>query len=156
MRNEPTFTLLSTNAALVEVSGDGPISDVPGGLTIPDGAATTARVDLLNAPVRRWRVDAPAAVKSAIVVTDSPYAAFVGVRRCVAPVEPAKWWRFLAVERWPWLRAVLKRRAPSMLALWSLFTDDAQPCAWRDVNDGGSNQAQARGGDLVVVSFVSP
>jgi len=55
-----------------------------------------------------------------------------------------------------WLRAVLKRRAPSMLALWSLFTDDVKPCTWRDVNDGASNQAQVRGGDHVVVSFVSP
>lgn len=165
MSNDSTFTILSTNAALVEVSGDGPISDVPGGLAIPDGAATTAPVDLLNAPVRRWRVDAPPTVQTAVVVTDSPYGVFVGVRRCSPP--PAKRSRqqslatqvLMGINRIVVadgrLRAFFKRRAPSLLALWYLFCDDVQPCTWGDVGDGASNQAQARGGDLVVVTFVS-
>lgn len=163
MSNDSTFTILSTNAALVEVSGDGPISDVPGGLAIADGAATKAPVDLLNAPVRRWRVDAPPTVQTAVVVTDSPYGAFVGVRRCSPP--PARpqslTSQLLAginriVVTNGRIRAALKRCAPSLLALWYLFTDDVQPCTWGDVGDGASNQALARGGDLVVVTFVSP
>src|SRR5207302_7896015 len=95
MSKDSSFTILSTKAPLVEVRGDGPIADVPGGLSIPDGAATTAHVDLLNAPVRRWRVDAPSSVKTAVVITDSPFGAFVGVRRCAAGVRPLKWWAFL-------------------------------------------------------------
>jgi hypothetical protein len=153
MSNDQTFTILSTNAPLVEVNGDGPIADVQGGLAIPDGAATTAR---LSAPIRRWRVDAPPVAQTAVVVTDSPYGAFVGVRRCVSSAAAPKWWRALAADRWPRLRAVLKRCAPSALALWHLFTDDVRPCTWRDVGEGLDSHAQARGGDLVVVNFVSP
>jgi hypothetical protein len=156
MRHSETLTILSTNAPLVEVSGDGPTSDIRGGLTIPDGAAITAPVDLLNAPIRRWRVDAPPSVKTAVVVTDSPYGAFVGVHRSATPIEPRRWTSHLAASGWPWLHGVLKQHAPSVLALWNALTDDVQPCTWHDVGDGASNQAQARGGDLVVVHFVSP
>jgi hypothetical protein len=62
----------------------------------------------------------------------------------------------LAARRWPRLRALLKRRAPSLLALWYLCTDDVEPCIWRDVTDAHSAQVRARGGDLIVVHFVSP
>jgi hypothetical protein len=156
MSTGKTFTILSTHAPLVEVSGDGPTFDIGGGLAIPDGAATTARVNLRNASVRRWRVDAPPTVETAVVVTDSPYGAFVGVRRCVGAPELPSWWRHLSVAQWPRLRSALKRRAPSVLALWHLFTDDMLVQAWRDVGDDTSNLARARGGDLIVINFVSP
>jgi hypothetical protein len=156
MRTSSTFTILSTNAQLLEVSGDGPIADVPGGLTIPDGAATTAPVDLLNAPIRRWRVDAPRNAKTSINVSDSPFGAFVQIRRCEPAAPPATWWSCLTVERWPRLSAFLKRRAPSILQLWYLFEADVRPCTWQDVGDGNTSQAEGRGGDLVVVTFVSP
>jgi hypothetical protein len=156
MSNDSSFSILSTNAALVEVSGDGPIVIVPSGVTVADSARTTVAVDLRATPVRRFRVDAPGTVQTAIIVDDSPCGAFVGVRRCVAPARPAKWWRLLGVDRWPRLRATLKHRAPSALALWYLLTDDVQPCTWRDVGDNNTNQVTARGGDLVVVSLVNP
>jgi hypothetical protein len=147
------FTILSTRAPLVEVGGHGPTFDLPGGVTVADGAATSARVDLLDGFIRRWRVDAPVKVQTAVVVTDSPFGAFVTVRRCVNSMKEPKWSQ---INRWPRLRLALKRRVPSLLALWYLLADDTQPRTWRDVNDGASNQALAHGGDLIVVSFVSP
>jgi hypothetical protein len=150
-----SFSILSTNAPLIEVIGDGPIYDRPNGLTVPDGATAIGPVDLLNAPIRRWRIDAPASVKTDVVVTHSPFGAFVTVRRCVTKQPPSRW-RHLHPSRWPKLSRGLKRRTPSILALWHLFASDAQPCVWQDVNDGNGNQAQANGGDLVIVAFVSP
>lgn len=157
MSNNETFTILSTGAPLVEVDGDGPTTDRAGGVEVQDGVPTTAPVHLLTEWVRRWRVDAPSTVQATVSITDSPFGAFVGLRRCVAPVQPLKWWRYLAIERWPWLRAVLKRRAPSVVALWHLYTDDTPtPCNWQDVGDNNGTEVQARGGDVVVVTFVVP
>ena len=81
MSNRQVFSILSTAAPLVEVVGDGPASDLCDGLTVPDGTVTIAPVQLRDRSVRRWRVDADPTVRTSIVVTDSPYGAFVGVRR---------------------------------------------------------------------------
>jgi hypothetical protein len=154
MSNDSTFTILSTKAPLVEVTGDGPSADIPGGVLISDGAATKVDADLLNAPIRRFRVDASSAVQTSVVVTDSPFGAFLQTRRCVAGRLP--WWSFMAAERWPRLRAKLKRHGEWLVALWYLLTDYAQPCTWTNIGEGDSAQTQARGGDIVVVTLVSP
>jgi hypothetical protein len=172
-----TFTIVSVGAPLVEVDGTGPTTDRPSGLDVPDGVPITAPVHLLTEFVRRFRVDAPPSVQADVTIPDSPYGVFVGVRRCLPLARKAPWWRFLAATRWPRLRAALKDRAPSLLALWYLFTDEdppsapsatngarahepftpaAQMCAWRDVGDDITNQVTAHGGDLVVVTFVVP
>ena len=171
------FSILSTNAPLVEVSGDGPTKDLPNGLAIPDGALITSGVDLLDAPIRRWRVDAAPAVQTKITITDSPFGVFVGVRRCVPLAPRVPWWRFLSVTRWPRLRAALKDRASALVALWYLLTEEdppaapsatngarahapfvapAQMCAWQDIGDHITNEVTAYGGDLVIVTFVTP
>jgi NADPH:quinone reductase-like Zn-dependent oxidoreductase len=66
-------------------------------------------VDLSDECIRRWRVDAPVNVQTAVVVTDSPFGAFVTVRRCVNPMKAPNWWQ---TNRWPRLRLALKRREP--------------------------------------------
>jgi hypothetical protein len=150
-----TFTILSTRAPLVEVDGDGPTIDRVGGLRIADGASTTAPVDLLNGFIRRFRVDAPPTTQTVVAVTESPFGAFVGVRRCV-PVPPKKRSLF-SVNRWPMVRDAIMRIAPSIGALWHLFTDDgAVPCRWEAVGNDDHDHVLARGGDLVVVAFVVP
>lgn len=157
MSNDETFTILSTGAPLVEVDGDGPTTDRPGGVAVSDGVPATAPVHLLTEWVRRWRVDAPATTTASVAITDSPFGALVGVRRCVSPFRPLPWWRFLAIDRWPWLRDTLRMRAPSLAALWTLYTDQTPAsCIWQDVGDNNGTQVTARGGDLVVVTFVSP
>jgi hypothetical protein len=156
MNRNLTFTILSTRAPLVEVDGgDGPYYMLPGGARVADAARTTAPLDLADAPVRTFRVEAPKSVRTAVIVTDSPFGAFAHVRRCVEPAQPKKWWRGLAANRWPRVRRVLKRRAPSMLAFWYLVTDNVQGCRWQDIGDSNTNQVLARGGDVVVVSFVN-
>jgi hypothetical protein len=101
---------------------------------------------------------------------------FVRVRRCVPLTEKAPWWRFLAVARWPRLRARLHDLAPGLVAVWYLLTDEDPPAApsatngarahhpftppanlsaWRDVGDDIRDEAVAHGGDLVVVNFVT-
>jgi hypothetical protein len=157
MNRNLTFTILSTRAPLVEVDGgDGPYYMLPGGIRAADGARTTAPIDLANAPVRMFRVEAPKSVRTAVIVTDSPFGAFAHVRRCVESAQPNRWWRGLAADRWPRVRRVLKRRAPSMLAFWYLITDNVQGCRWQDIGDNNTNQVLSRGGDVVVVSFVNP
>jgi hypothetical protein len=157
MSNDETFTILSVGAALVEVDGDGPTTDRLGGVAVPDGVATTAPVHLLTEWVRRWRVDAPPTTQATISITDSPFGALVGLRRCVAPFRPLPWWRFLAIDRWPWLRDLLRKRASSLAAIWTLYTDSSPaPCNWQDVGNNAGMQVVARGGDLVVVTFVTP
>jgi hypothetical protein len=172
-----TFTIQSIGAPLVEVDGTGPTTDRPEGLDVADGMPLIAPVHLLSEPVRRWRVDAPPAVQAKVSITDSPFGVFVGVRRCVPLAARAPWWRFLSVARWPRLRAALKDRMPSVVALWYLLTDEDPPgapsatngarsrepfaataklCAWRDVGDDLTNEVTAYGGDLVIVTFVSP
>jgi hypothetical protein len=178
MSTDSTFTILSVGAPLVEVDGDGPANDVAGGLHVPDGVPVKAAVDLVNAPVRRFRVDAAPAIHTTVAITDAPMSlgALLRVRRCVPLVQPSPWWRFYAVARWPRLRAVLKRHAPNLLALWYLLTDDDPPaapsatngarahkpfspvklaCSWRDVGHEESSFVEAHGGDLVVVNFVN-
>jgi hypothetical protein len=156
MRNNETFTILSTTAPLVEVTGDGPFYDTPGGLLIPDGAATTVALDLAAAPIRRFRIDASPATRTAVLITDSPYGASVHVRRCFVPEPSPKWWRPFDQDDWPDLRRRLKRHAPSLHALWNLLTDDVEPCTWRDLCHCSGNQPQTAGGDVVVISFVRP
>lgn len=150
-----TFTILSTRAPLVEVCAAPPYYLAPGGASVADGARTTLRVDLKKFAERHFRVEAPANAPTAVVVTDSPFGAFVNVRRCVEPEPRRTIWRPLGVRRWPRLGAILQRRAPSVLALWYLLTDDEQPCEWRDVGDYSTNQVLARGGDVIAIHFVT-
>jgi hypothetical protein len=153
-----TFTILSTNAPLVEVDGDGPTVDRPGGLTVVDGVATTAPVALLNGFIRRFRVDAPSTTKTIVVVTESPFGAFVGLRRCV-PTPTKKRAGIFSVDRWPRVRRAMMRVAPTVGAIWHLLTADvlASPsCTWKDIGDDVHDTVIARGGDLVVVTFVVP
>src|SRR5262245_42305722 len=125
------FSILSTGAPLVEVNGSGPFSIRAGGLRIADGALKTASVELLSRPVRQFRVDAPASVRTLVSVTESPYGVFVGVRRCV-PVALTQAGRVFAVARWPRLRAVMRRVSPSLVALWHLLSDESPArCTWR-------------------------
>src|SRR5207248_1210704 len=103
-----------------------------------------------------------------VVVTDSPYGAFVGVRRCVAAERANIGINRVVVTQggvgdlallrdgWPRLRDFLKRHAPTLSALLNLYTDDVQLCEWRDVTAAQSHQVRARGGDLIVVHLVSP
>ncbi len=50
----------------------------------------------------------------------------------------------------------LQRHARTVLALWFLLTDDGgEACRWQDIGDATTNQVLARGGDVVVVSFVN-
>jgi hypothetical protein len=154
MSNNETFTILSVGAPLVEVGGDGPTTDWPGGVSVPDGAPTTAPVSLLNEWVRRWRVDAPSNVQANVSITDSPFGALVGIRRCVSTFRPLKLWD---VARWPWWEVQLKRFTPSLVALWNLYSAPVPAaCTWKDIGDNNGMQVTARGGDLVVVTFVSP
>ena len=154
MNTDSTFTILSTRAPLVEVDGDGPYYLSPGGVAVADGARTTARVDLASKPIRKFRVETAETMRTAVIVTDSPSGAFVHVRRCVEP-EPVKtWWQPFAARRWPRLTGFLQRHARSVLALWFLLTDENDACRWQDVGDATSNQALARGGDVVVISFI--
>jgi hypothetical protein len=150
-----SFSILSTRAPLVEVDGDGPYYALPGGVRVADGARTTERVDVLSAPVRCFRVEAPESVTTAIIVSDSPYGAFVQLRRCVEPDKEKKWWHSLAAERWPRFAGLLQRHARWLLAFWFLLTDDAEVCHWRDLGDACTNQVLARGGDVVIVSFIN-
>jgi hypothetical protein len=89
-----------------------------------------------------------------VVVTDSPFGAFVGVRRRL-PNEPTRWQAKSDV-----MDAWLARMATRLWMLWHLLTDDIQPCRWRDVGDTSTHQARARGGDLITVTvgvtFVNP
>lgn len=152
MSNRQMFSILSTNAPLVEVVGDGPISDLRDGLIVPDGTVTIAPAQLRDRCVRRWRVDAPCSVRTSVVVTDSPFGAFVGVRRRFATAPNHR--GLFSPDRWPRVQRALKRFTPSIVALWYLFADDAPSFAWQDVDDGAGHQALARGGDVITVTFV--
>ena len=154
MSNDETFTIVSVGAPLVEIDGDGPTTDRTGGVGVPDGVPTTAPLHLLNEWVRRWRVDAPPTTQASVSITDSPFGAMVGVRRCVAP--PLKWWHPLAVDQWPRLRDLLRRHAPSLVALWYLYTDTTLSCTWKDIGNNDATAVNVRGGDLVIVTFVVP
>lgn len=154
MNRTLTFTILSTRASLVEVDGNGPYYMLPGGVRVADGARTKVLLDLAQAPVRLFRVEAPQTVPTAVIVAESPQGAFAHVRRCVEPELPKKWWRVFAADRRPRVRSALQRRTPSIAALWYLLTDAVQGCRWQDIGDNNTNQVMARGGDVVVVTFV--
>lgn len=150
------FSILSTTAPLVEVGCGDSSTDLPIGLTVPDGTVTVAPAELPGRSVRRWRVDAPKSLRTSVVVTDSPFGAFVGVRPPDIISVDTGLARLFAVDRWPALRALLKHHAPTVLALWHLLADDLPASNQGDVCDGTSNQARAQGGDLVTVTFIHP
>ncbi len=55
------------------------------------------------------------------------------------------------------MREVLAHYVPSLVVLWGLvIEDELHRCAWQDVIDGATNQVISRGGDLIIVSLVSP
>jgi hypothetical protein len=156
MNTDSKFTILSTRAPLVEVDGDGPYYMLPGGIAVADGARTTATVDLAARPVRKFRVETAQTIRTAVIVTDSPYGAFAQLRRCVEPEQPRRWWHSLVADRWPRLSGFLRRHARSVLALWFVLIDDGgEACRWQDIDDAPTNQVLARGGDVVVVTFVN-
>jgi hypothetical protein len=127
MSNSSSFTISSVGASLAEVIGDGPYSFLSGGVYVPNGTPTTAPVDLLNGWERRWRVIAPVTKQATVSITESPYGAFLQLRRCV-PL--------------PLLHGSLRHLLSVRL-----------PCAWEDVGANNNNQLTAHGGDVVVVVF---
>jgi hypothetical protein len=155
MKTNSKFTILSTRAPLIEVDGDGPYYMLPGGVAVADGARTTASLDLKTKSIRKFRVETAPSIRTAIIVADSPYGAFAHVRRCVKPEQSNRWWRPLAANRWPRLTGFLQRHGRNVLALWFLLTDESEACRWRDIGDAATDQVLARGGDVVVVSFVN-
>ena len=78
----PTFTIESTGAPLVEVSGSGPYTDRADGVGVGAGASKIAPVSLLGGAVRAWRVDAAPGVQTTVRVKQSPYGALLSLRRC--------------------------------------------------------------------------
>jgi hypothetical protein len=155
MSNDSKFTILSTRAPLIEVDGAGPYYMLPGGVAVADGARTTASLDLRTKSVRKFRVEAPQTMRTAVIVAESPYGAFARVRRCIEPERLNKWWRPLAANRWPRFAGFLQRHARTMLALWFLLTDESEACRWLNIDEAGTDQVLARGGDVVIVSFVN-
>jgi hypothetical protein len=172
-----TFTIVSTGGPLVEVTGRGPTLDLAGGLAVPDGVPTIGPVNLLEGFTRVWRVDGPPTVKAKIEVSDSPFGALLSVRRCVEEEEPhhngktfpavppadvmaslkglgEQLWNAPVREA---LHAVFQL-APVFLAALLADLVDPMPasCEWRDVVEKSSEPVTARGGDLVVVTFVVP
>jgi hypothetical protein len=143
------FSILSTQAPLVEVVGDGPTTDLRGGLVVPDGCVTIAPADLLTRTIRRWRVDAPPSVKTSVVVTDSPFGAFVGLRRRIDDIPAAA-----SANCDSRALRLLKRVARTLATLWEPPIDPSAVESWRDITEIATNQVQARGGDLVIVHFV--
>jgi hypothetical protein len=155
MKTDTTFTILSTRAPLEEVDGDAPYYMLPGGVSVGDGARKTAPLDLRARPVRKFRVQAPHEVGTAVIVTDSPYGSFVQVRRCVEREPTKKWWHPLAAKKWPRVGGFMQQHARSLLALWFLLTDEVNECHWMDIGDATTNQVFARGGDVVIITFVN-
>jgi hypothetical protein len=138
------FTIASSDAPLVEVSGREPYADRAAGLSVPAGAETTAPVKLLTDFIRAWRVDAPSTTETMVRVVRSPFGALVGARRCVNGRARSRWsLRWLVVRLLP---------GKCLLRLLPLAT----PCEWEDIGDGDSDEVTARGGDVVVVKFVVP
>jgi hypothetical protein len=155
MNTGSKFTILSTRAPLIEVDGDGPYYMLPGGVTVPDAARTTVRLDLDARPVRKFRVDAPPTLSTAVLVGDSQFGASAHVRRCVEPKRPNKWRHALAAPSWPRVTRFLQRHGRTVLALWFLLTDDVEACRWENIENAGTDQVLARGGDVVVIAFVN-
>ena len=120
MREYPTFRILSTGAALVEVTSKGPVYQLPGGLNVDAGAFATGWLYLVDAPVRRWRVVGEPTTRTAIVITDSLVP---GVVRVVRPGHKN--------------------------------TDEDRVCTMPRSGDKKAHMVTARGGDLVVASFLS-
>jgi hypothetical protein len=55
------------------------------------------------------------------------------------------------------VRDAVVRVSPSLGALWHLFTDDAAfSCRWQSIGTNDHDHVLARGGDLVIVTFVVP
>lgn len=179
-----TFTIVSTGASLVEVDGDGPATDLPGGLAVADGVPTIAPVDLLTGFERFFRVDAGPSVTAKVNVSESPFGALLTVRRCetsakslvptngvihrhVDAFDPAAFVpvaiREAARILWhlPVKDAVnvIVQATPFMVAAFNALSDGlagAAPCPWSDVAEKSVGAVDVRGGDIVVVSFVVP
>jgi hypothetical protein len=138
------FTISTSDAPLVEVSGHGSYADREGGLSVPAGIETTAPVKLLTDFIRAWRVDAPSTIETTVRVVRSPFGALVGVRRCMNSGAHSRWSvRCISFRLWP---------GKCLLRLIPLTT----PCEFEDIGDGESDEVTARGGDVVVVEFVVP
>lgn len=170
-----TFTIVSTGASLVEVTGRGPAVDLAGGLAVPDGLPTIGPVNLLDGFRRFWRVDGSPDVQAKISVTDSPFGALLGVRRCVGDLEshhskvvPAAdvvaslkdlgehLWNAPVSEAF---HAVFQLTPLFLAAMLADLVDSATApasCGWQDVIEKSTGSVTAHGGDILVVSFVVP
>jgi hypothetical protein len=129
MSPNDTFTIVSTGAHLVEVEGTGQHYDRPRGLSVANGVPTIAPACPCADPVRWWRVAAPPSVRTRVTVTSLPLLTFIGVRR---PVR---------ADRWPRLSEILRR-----LRLVR--------SKWKEIDDGARLRVDARGGDLIAVTFL--
>jgi hypothetical protein len=149
MRKTETFTILSSGASLIEVKGQGPYANLLGGISVADGVPLTAPVSLL----RVWRVDAPPSIQATITITNTPFGlgALTQVRRCVPLTMRIRW-----IAAWPRLAAFLRCWVSWLYALWNLYTDIVPKCEWTNIGDSDGTTVNAQGGDLVVVTFVSP
>jgi hypothetical protein len=136
---DTSFTIESIGAQLIEVELDadglGKYAVRSDGVTVPDGVATTAPIDLATETVRVWRVDGDIFDEAQVTVTDSPFGASITRRRyLVDRDDPA------LLAHLPWLR----------------LPSTAFPGQWSDGKTvSGDEGVTARGGDLVVVTFAT-
>jgi hypothetical protein len=74
----------------------------------------------------------------------SPFGAFVGVRRCMNSGPDWRWsFRWIAFR---FLPGKWRLRLLPLIA----------PCEWEDIGEGEGEEVTAKGGDVVVVTFVVP
>lgn len=153
MSQSSTFTILSNGAPLVEVTGDGPFTDPAGGLAVPNGVPTIGTVDLLNQPLRKWRVNAEPTTTATVSVPNTPddLGAFLQVYRCVADIF------FLPSRLRSLVLGLLKRREPvgAFVVAAAATSEYPSTCKWQLVNTA-PDAITARGGDVVAVAFVTP
>lgn len=143
------YEIAAHHARFVEVIGDGPYTDKPGGVVVEDGQAVTAPCDIKTDFLRKFRADAPTAVTDAHVAFDPPITLRLSVRRSICTLW---WWRW-----WLWVLRVIAwvRRwfAPSVV---TARTSSQLLCTWFDVKpapDPQFNFADVQGGDVVIADF---
>lgn len=170
-----TFTIVSTGAPLVEVSGDGPFVDLRDGLAVPDGVPTIGQVDLVDGFYRFWRVDARD-VQAKVAITDSPFGALLDVRRRVEraasngvshrETETATERVGDLVELGQRLWNTLVRDAVHLLfqiapllfasVVSDLLDEAIEESPWRDMITKSADPVTVNGGDIVVALFLVP
>lgn len=144
------YEIAATGARFVEVIGDGPYTDKPGGVTVDDGQVLTAPCDIKTDYLRKFRADAPTTVTDARVAFDPPITLRLSVRRSVC-----LWW-------WPWwlwvLRVIVWMRGWFGLrhTVATARALNQSVCPWFNVKPGPDpefNFAVAQGADVVIADF---